>query len=126
VEWRASPRRYVAASPWLAAALGRDTARVLPTRNIEELSAGTVRRRIPIRPTVHSRHDQRPFLRRHHARYSLRPTPVVEAVHPVHFHKRLAHQELPADSIQHIHQPIAVGPEHDLAKLALSGFVGPL
>src|SRR6185369_10404654 len=118
--------RWYVADGLRPSALDRDAARVLPAGNIEELCFGTVRRWIPIRPAVYRRHDQRPFLRRHHARYSVWPTLVVEAVHPVHFHKRLAHQELPADSIQHIHQPIAVGPEHDLARLALSGFVGPV
>src|SRR6185436_7101750 len=66
-------RRYVAHSPRLAAALDCDAARVLPTGNIEELGAWTVRGWIPIGPTVHSWHDQRSFLRRHHARYSFRP-----------------------------------------------------
>src|SRR5262249_43655902 len=76
-------RRYVADSS-RPAALDRDAARVLPARNIEELGVGTVRWRIPIRPTVYCGHDQRPFLRWHHAGYSLRPALVVEAVHPVH------------------------------------------
>ena len=70
------------------------------------------------------RSHQRALRRGHHARHALRTTLRIEAVHPVHFHIGLAQQEFAGDAIEHVHQAIAVGPQHHLARLALPGDVG--
>ena len=43
---------------------------------------------------------------------------------PGHLHERLAEQELAVGAIEHVHEPVPVGPQHHLARPALPLDVG--
>src|SRR3712207_8770606 len=52
------------------------------------------------------------------------PTLAVESIHPVHLHVRPAHQKLAGHPVQHVHEAVAIGPEHHLARPTLPLDVG--
>ena len=54
----------------------------------------------------------------------MRPAVFIEAVHPVDLHEGFAEQELARSPIQHVHQAVAIGPQHDFAHPALELDVG--
>ena len=114
----------VAADRARAQAFRQHGAGVLPRAHVEQAGARAVRRRSPVGGAEHRGHHHRPFLRGDLAGHALRAALGIEAVHPVHLHERLAEQELAGDAIEHVGQPVAVGPQHHLPRPAAPLDVG--
>src|SRR5712671_3644445 len=79
-----------------------------PRRDVEETSARTVGRRIPVRPALVPRPGRLP----RRLRRLIRPPALVEAIHPVHFHEGLADEKLPRLALEHVEVAVAVCPDH--------------
>ena len=97
---------------------------VLPAGNIEVAGARAERRRIPVGRAQHRRIDLAAFFRGDLAGNPHGPALFVEPAQPVHLHERLALQELPGGAIQRVHDAVAIGPQHHLARTALPLDIG--
>ena len=93
-------------------------AGVLPVSDVKESGLRAERWWRPVGCAVHVRLDERAFGCRNLAGNTLRPALVIEAVHPVDLHVRLPEQELARRAIEHVHQAVAIGPQHHLPRPA--------
>ena len=97
---------------------------VVPRRQVEQSRARAVRRRVPVRAALRSRLDVGALDGRLGVGRPDGPPLRIESFVPVLLHEGLAHQELTGDAIQHVEEPVAIPPQHRLARLPLPGDVG--
>ena len=94
-------------------------ARVLPRRHIEKPGLVAVRRRIPVGGALHRRPHPHTFPRRGRLWDLDGSAVLVQPLGPRHLDEVLAVQEFARNAIQHVEEAVAVGPQHQLAWLAL-------
>ena len=106
-------------------ALHRHDAGILPVRDVVEARARAERRRRPVDRAVHVRLEQLRLACRRPCRARAATCPSRRSrPNQLCFDVRLAEQELARDAIQHVHDPVAVRPEHHLARRAAPVDVG--
>src|SRR4051812_13003861 len=108
-------------------ALGRGGCftRVFPRRDIKQSRARTEGRRVPIGPALHEglRINTTLWLGPV-ARLFDRPPVLIESDSPVLLYKILTQQKLSRLPVEHVKEPIPIGPQHHLPGLALPVNVG--
>ena len=101
-----------------------DAGVILPGGEIEQSGHRAERRRIPVRPALHSRIGQGAFGGRHSLFDGDGTAALVETRCPGLLHERAAQQKLAGASVQHIEKAVAIAPKHRLARLPFPVQIG--
>src|SRR5437667_7808887 len=118
-----SPRK-IPAFPVLGGSLDKHRGGVDPGGDVEQTGPWVARGGIPTGSAWVTRIDEGSFRAGGLARNTHGPALFIKATGPVHLDEGFPQQELARRAIKHIEEAVAVGPQYDLAWLALPFHVG--